>query len=97
MRGKHLAIGLLIVMFGAFGIICWIGLSGGSQHIPPSERARSQAGHDAAHAQGPGVSADQPATDLDGAGATVPSLPASAATDAAATTGRPADDDAGRR
>lgn len=35
-EGKTLAIGLLLVLFGFAGLVFWIGLTGGSKHVPRS-------------------------------------------------------------
>jgi hypothetical protein len=36
-KGKHLIIGFLAAIVLAAGIIFWIGLSGGSRHVPQSK------------------------------------------------------------
>ena len=36
MQGKKVVIALLVALLGVFGAVVWIGVSGGSQHVPRS-------------------------------------------------------------
>jgi len=35
-RGKNVVLGLLVAIFGVFALLIWIGVTGGSTHVPPS-------------------------------------------------------------